>query len=71
MNDLVWRQDAIEAFEKEFGVSVRSLYRGQTRSAQVAIFLALLELSKNGHIDFSEDGEFITEKKRTEDNEAH
>ena len=44
-------------------VNVRSLYSGQTRSAQVAVFLALLELSKNGRIEFSEDGEYITKRK--------
>ena len=40
-------------------ISVRSLYKGQSRSAQVAVFLALLELSKRGRVDFSEDGESI------------
>ena len=49
-------------------VNVRSLYSGQTRSAQVAVFLALLELSKNGRIEFSEDGEYITRRNRTDMN---
>lgn len=40
-------------------IEVRSLYKGQTRSAQVAVFLALLELSKGGRVEFSEDGEHI------------
>ena len=41
-------------------IQVRSLYKGQTRSAQVAVFLALLELSKRGRVEFSDDGETIT-----------
>ncbi|MBO6231287.1 MAG: segregation/condensation protein A [Ruminiclostridium sp.] len=40
-------------------VQVRGLYKGQTRSAQVAIFLALLELSKRGRVEFSDDSEYI------------
>ena len=35
------------------------LYRGQTRSEQVATFLALLELSKYGHISFSENNDSL------------
>ncbi|MCL2109151.1 MAG: segregation/condensation protein A [Oscillospiraceae bacterium] len=34
-------------------------YRGQNRSEQTAIFLALLELSANGRVSFSEDGEVV------------
>lgn len=41
-------------------IEVRSLYKGQSRSAQVAVFLALLELSKRGRVEFSDDGETIT-----------
>jgi len=37
-------------------IHLRGLYEGQKRSEQVAIFLALLELSKAGRIEFSEDG---------------
>ncbi len=40
-------------------IEVKSLYKGQTRSSQVAIFLALLELSKRGRVEFSDDGEHI------------
>lgn len=40
-------------------VEIRSLYRGQTRSEQVATFLALLELSKYARVTFSEDGETL------------
>ena len=40
-------------------IEVKSLYRGQSRSAQVAVFLALLELSKRGRVRFSDDGEQI------------
>ncbi len=48
-------------------ISVRSLYKGQSRSAQVAVFLALLELSKRGRVDFSEDGETIVMSDRRSD----
>lgn len=41
-------------------VEVRSLYEGQKRSEQVAVFLALLELSKHGRVSFSENGDRIT-----------
>lgn len=40
-------------------IKIRSLYRGQTRSEQVATFLALLELSKYSRVTFSEDGETL------------
>ena len=40
-------------------IRVKSLYKGQTRSAQVAVFLALLELSKRGRVEFSDDSEYI------------
>ena len=40
-------------------VELNSLYKGQNRSEQVATFLALLELSKHGHIAFSEDNTYI------------
>ncbi len=43
-------------------VEVKSLYKGQTRSEQVAVFLGLLELSKHGRVDFSENGEYIVMK---------
>ena len=48
-------------------IPVRSLYKGQSRSAQVAVFLALLELSKRGRVDFSEDGETIVMSDRKPD----
>ncbi len=47
-------------------IEVNSLYRGQKRSEQVAVFLALLELSKHGRVEFSEDGDYVTILKRTE-----
>lgn len=47
-------------------VEIRELYRGQTRSEQVATFLALLELSKHSRVEFSEDGEYLTMMKRKE-----
>lgn len=40
-------------------MAVNDLYRGQTRSEQVATFLALLELSKYGHVSFSDDNEYL------------
>lgn len=40
-------------------VEVNLLYKGQTRSEQVATFLALLELSKNGRVEFSQDNQFL------------
>lgn len=40
-------------------VKVKSLYKGQKRSEQVATFLALLELSKNSRIKFSEDSRYL------------
>ena len=40
-------------------VELNSLYKGQSRSEQVATFLALLELSKHGHIMFSEDNAYL------------
>ena len=47
-------------------VEIKALYRGQNRSAQVATFLALLELSKHSRVEFSEDGEYLTMMKRKE-----
>lgn len=49
-------------------VEINSLYIGQNRSEQVATFLALLELSKQGHISFSQDNtklEFVGKRKTT------
>ncbi len=51
-------------------IKVRTLYKGQTRSAQVAVFLALLELSKRGRVRFSEDGETITMSRPEDENGA-
>ena len=47
-------------------IEVKSLYRGQTRSEQVATFLALLELSKHSRVEFSESGEYLSMMKRKE-----
>lgn len=41
-------------------VSMEELYRGQPRSNTVAMFLAILELSKSGRVLISEDGERIS-----------
>ncbi len=40
-------------------IEIQSLYWGQTRSEQVATFLALLELSKHSRVAFSDDGEYL------------
>lgn len=40
-------------------ISTSTLYKGQTRSDQVAIFLALLELSKYSRVAFSGDGAYL------------
>lgn len=40
-------------------METRELYKGQTRSEQVATFLALLELSKHGHVSFSDDNRYL------------
>lgn len=40
-------------------IQVNSLYKGQSRSEQVATFLALLELSKHGRVSFSEDNKYL------------
>ncbi len=49
-------------------IEVKSLYKGQTRSAQVAVFLALLELSKRGRVEFSDDSEYIVMTRAGSDN---
>lgn len=36
-------------------IEIKELYKGQNRSEQVATFLALLEMSKHGYVNFSED----------------
>ncbi len=36
-------------------IEINELYKKQSRSEQVATFLALLEMSKNGYVKFSED----------------
>lgn len=40
-------------------IEVDTLYKGQTRSEQVATFLALLELSKYGRVNFSDDSKYL------------
>ncbi len=40
-------------------VTMKELYKNQPRSNEVAVFLAILELSKDGRIIISEDGESI------------
>lgn len=40
-------------------IEVNTLYKGQKRSEQVATFLALLELSKFGRVEFSDDSKTL------------
>lgn len=47
-------------------VEIKSLYKGQTRSEQVATFLALLELSKHSRVTFSDDGTHMAMTRREE-----
>ena len=53
--------------QKGVRVELSSLYKGQNRSEQVATFLALLELSKHGHITFSEDNAYVERSDKKED----
>lgn len=46
----------LKAIRKQGTVSMDELYAGQPRSREVATFLAILELSKQGRIIISEDG---------------
>lgn len=49
----------LKKIKKSGGIELKSLYRGQKRSEQVATFLALLELSKYGYVSISEDNEWL------------
>lgn len=49
----------LKRISKAEKIEVRALYKGQTRSEQVATFLALLELSKHGRVSFSEDNSYL------------
>lgn len=46
--------------QRQGTVTVNSLYSGLKRSEQVAVFLALLELSKHSLVEFSEDSATLT-----------
>ena len=50
-------------------VELNSLYKGQNRSEQVATFLALLELSKHGHIAFSKDNAYLERTDKANDDD--
>lgn len=59
--------------QKQGEIKVKSLYDGMKRSEQVAIFLALLELSKHSIVEFSDDSEtlvFIGKKQKGEPKES-
>lgn len=45
-------------------IEIKALYKGQTRSEQVATFLALLELSKHGRVTFSDDNSYLRRAER-------
>lgn len=49
----------LKALRKKPRVSLRELYAGKPRSRKVSMFLAILELSKDGRITISEDGDTI------------
>lgn len=49
----------LKSLRKHNTVNIEELYRGQTRSRRVAMFLAILELSKDGRIFVSEDGKTV------------
>lgn len=49
----------LKALRKKQVVSLSELYSGKSRSQKVSAFLAILELSKDGRIRISEDGETI------------
>lgn len=49
----------LKALRKQREVDMSVLYEGQPRSRKVATFLAILELSKDGRIIISDDGESI------------
>ena len=49
----------LRSLRKNSVVTMKELYDGQPRSRKVATFLAILELSKDGRIVISDDGESI------------
>ena len=51
--------DVLKRINDGHKVEVNSLYKGQSRSDCVAVFLALLELSKNSRIKFTDDNKYL------------
>ena len=49
----------LKSLRRNKTVEISELYKGQPRSRKVATFLAILELSKDGRINISEDGNKI------------
>ena len=49
----------LKSLRRNKTVEISELYKGQPRSRKVATFLAILELSKDGRINISEDGNRI------------
>lgn len=58
----------LKKIRKKGRIEVRALYSGQSRSEQVATFLALLELSKYGRVSFSEDNTWLEYAAPQQDN---
>ncbi|MBP1579801.1 MAG: segregation/condensation protein A [Oscillospiraceae bacterium] len=57
----------LKSLRKNGTVSMDELYRGQPRSRTVATFLAILELSKEGRIFISEDGNSVRLRRKSDD----
>lgn len=57
----------LKSLRKNGTVKMEELYKGQPRSRTVATFLAILELSKEGRIFISEDGESVRLRTRADD----
>lgn len=49
----------LKALRRQQTVALKDLYEGKSRSRKVSMFLAILELSKDGRIRISDDGETI------------
>ena len=57
----------LKSLRRNGTVQMDELYRGQPRSRTVATFLAILELSKEGRIFISEDGNSVRLRRKSDD----
>ena len=57
----------LKSLRRNGTVQMDELYMGQPRSRTVATFLALLELSKEGRIFISEDGNSVRLRRKSDD----